>query len=270
MPEKTRGVKDASVMIDSGAGFCGWRRIPKLGWPVNVNCLWIFAQMALETPVNKLPPTVIMLTLLIVGIELVLQLANLGVVGGPKGVGWRLMAMEEYAFSTRVFELTAVQQQWSFDLLKRYVTYPFINAELTQVAFCAALTLALGKFVGEYFGGLKVLVIYLFASIFGALIYGVIVSHNFPLFGGFTPVFGLIGAYTYALWLRLGQAGKNQLLAFRLIGVLLLIQLIFGLIFGSNSAWIAELAGFFAGFGIAILLAPGGWATFLARMRQRA
>jgi len=226
--------------------------------------------MTLENPVNKLPYAVIVLALLILGIELVLQLAELGVVGGPQGVGWRLIAMEDYAFSARVFELTVVQQQWSVDLLKRFVTYPFINAELTQVAFCAALTLALGKFVGEYFGEVKVLVIYLFASIFGALIYGVVVSHNFPLFGGFTPVFGLIGAYTYALWLRLGQAGKNQLLAFRLIGMLLLIQLIFGLIFGSSSAWIAELAGFFAGFGSAVLLAPGGWAAFLVRMRQRA
>jgi len=136
--------------------------------------------MAIEAPVNKLPPMVIALTLLIVGIEALFQLANQG-----------------------VFELVTEQGAYSFDLLKRFVTYPFINNALTQVAFCAALTLALGKFVGEYFGGLRVLIIYVFASIAGAVAYGFFASGTYPLFGGFTPVYGLIGAYTYALWLRL-------------------------------------------------------------------
>ena len=88
-------------------------------------------------------------------------------------------------------------------------------------------------------------------------------------FCNYTPVYGLIGAYTYAIWLRLGQAGENQILAFRLIGVLLFLQLIFGLIFGSNMAWISELTGFFCGFGLSVLLAPGGWTSFVDRMRQR-
>ncbi len=223
-----------------------------------------------ESPVNVIPPIVILLTLVIVGIELVLQLANQGIVGGPQGVGWRLEAVREYGFSGRVFEQVFERGDYSVDMLKRFVTYPFINGALTQVAFCAALTLALGKFVGEYYGGLKVLVVYLFSAICGAVAYGLLSSGTYPLFGGFPPVYGLIGAYTYALWLRLSQAGENQLLAFRLIGVLLLIQLIYGLFFGVVPTWIAELAGFFAGFGISVLLAPGGWAAFLARMRQRA
>jgi len=143
------------------------------------------------------------------------------------------------------------------------------------VAFCAALTLALGKFSAEYYGGLRVLIIYLFASFFGAVAFGLLASGTYPLFGGFTPVYGLIAAYTYALWLRLSEAGENQLLAFRLIGVLLLIQLIFGVVSGflyqvpPPPSWIAELAGFFGGFGISVVLAPGGWASFVARMRQR-
>ena len=231
--------------------------------------------MAIEAPVNKLPPMVIALTLLIVGIEVLFQLADQGIVGGPQGVGWRLKAVNDYAFSARVIELVTEQGAYSFDLLKRFVTYPFINNAPTQVAFCAALTLALGKFVGEYFGGLRVLIIYVFASIIGAVAYGFLASGTYPLFGGFTPVYGLIGAYTYALWLRLSRAGESQLLAFRLIGVLLLIQLIFGVVTGvlyqapPPPTWIAELAGFVGGFGVSVLLAPGGWTSFVARMRQR-
>ncbi|WP_439153927.1 rhomboid family intramembrane serine protease [Yoonia sp.] len=222
-----------------------------------------------ERALNVIPPVVIVLTLLIVAIEAVMQLANQGIIGGPQGVGWRLAAIQEYGFSARVFDRVVAQGDMSFDMLKRFVTYPYINAELTQVAFCAALTLALGKFAGEYYGGTRVLVVYVFATVFGAVAFGLLAQGDYPLFGGFTPVYGLIGAYTYALWLRQAEAGDNQLLAFRLIGFLLGIQLVFGLIFGTTPAWIAELAGFAAGFGISVLLAPGGWAAFVSRMRQR-
>ena len=228
-----------------------------------------------ESPINTIPPVIIALTLLIVGIEAVLQLANQGIIGGPQGVGWRLAAIQEYGFSGAVMERVIERGDYSFDMLKRFVTYPFVNAQLTQVAFCAALTLALGKFTGEYYGGLKVLLIYVLASIVGAVAYGLLAGANYPLFGGFTPVYGLIGAYTYALWLRHAEAGQNQLLAFRLIGFLLAIQLVFGIIFGLISdappppTWIAELSGFVTGFGISILLAPGGWTAMLSRMRQR-
>lgn len=222
-----------------------------------------------ESPFNALHPAVIALTLLILGIEAVFQLANAGIIGGPRGVGWRVAAIEEYGFSAAIFDRVLVHGDYSFDMLKRFVTYPFINVQLTQVAFCAALTLALGKFTAEYYGGVKVMVIYVLTSVVGAMVYGVLVEGTYPLLGGFTPVYGLIGAYTYALWLRLGSAGKNQMLAFRLIGFLLLIQLIFGLIFGTNGGWIAELTGFFAGFTMSVVLAPGGWATLLRRMRER-
>lgn len=229
-----------------------------------------------ESPLNKIPPVVMALTALIIGLECVFQLANAGMIGGPRGVGWRLEAVRDYGFSAEVLDRILVHHDYSFDMLRRFVTYPFINMQLTQVAFCAGLTLALGKFAGEFYGNIRVLFLYLFTSTVGALAYGLLTTGTYPLIGGFTPVYGLIGAYTYVLWLRLGQAGDNQLMAFRLIGVLLLIQLIYGIVFGLIAetppapTWIAELAGFFAGFAISVLLAPGGWTAFLHRMRQRA
>ena len=228
-----------------------------------------------ESPFNTVPPVVVALTLLIIGIELVFQLADAGFVGGVRGVGWRLQAIEDYGFSVAVFDQVFERGNYSLDMLRRFVTYPFVNLELMQVAFCAALTLALGKFTGEYYGGLKVLVIYMVSAIVGAVVFGAAVSNNYPLFGGFTPVYGLIGAFTYALWLRQAQAGQSQLVAFRLIGFLLGIQLLFGVVFGLIAetapppTWIAELSGFAAGFGLSTVLAPGGWAALVAKMRQR-
>jgi membrane associated rhomboid family serine protease len=222
-----------------------------------------------ESPFNALPPVVIALTLLIIVIEVIFQLANAGIIGGPRGVGWRIAAIEEFGFSSVVLDRVLVNGDYSFDMLKRFVTYPFVNVQLTQVAFCAALTLALGKFTAEYYGGVKVLGVYLVTSIVGAVAFGFMVEGRYPLLGGFTPVYGLIGAYTYALWLRLGQTGENQLKAFRLIGFLMGLQLLFGLLFGSGGQWIAELAGFSTGFMLSTVLAPGGWAALLVRLRQR-
>lgn len=228
-----------------------------------------------ESPINALPPLIIVLTLLIVGIEAVFQLANQGIVGGPRGVGWRISAIEQYGFSSVVLDRVLINNDYSFDMLRRFVTYPFINGQLLQVAFCAALTLALGKFTSEYYGSLKVLFLYLVASICGAIAFGLLVDSRVPLYGGFTPVYGLIGAYTYALWLRLGKAGENQIMAFRLIGFLLLLQMIFGIIswffhdVPATPTWIAELTGFFVGFALSSILAPGGWSALLNRIRQR-
>jgi membrane associated rhomboid family serine protease len=222
-----------------------------------------------QSAINDLSPVIIALALLILGTEVVFQLANAGFIGGPRGVGLRFEAINRFGYAPAVLERVLVQGDFSPAILIRFVSYAFINVDLVQVAFCTALTLALGKFATEYFGAMRVLVIYLATTVFGAVVYGVVVAQNLPLLGGFTPVYGLIGAYTYALWVRLGQAGDNQLRAFRMIGILLALQLGFGLVFGGGMAWVAELAGFVAGFLLAIPLAPGGWAAMLRRMRQR-
>lgn len=228
-----------------------------------------------ESAVNALPPVVIALTLLIVGVEAVFQLANAGVIGGPRGVGWRIAAIEEYGYSAAVFDRVWVTGDYSFDMLKRFVAFPFINVQLTQVAFCAALTLALGKFTAETYGQLKMVLIYLICTIAGAVAFGVFVEGRFPLLGGFTPVYGLIGAYTYSLWLSLGEAGENRIMAFRLIGFLLALQLVWGIMAGvlydspSSPTWISELTGFATGFLLATVLAPGGWAALVRRLRER-
>ena len=71
------------------------------------------------------------------------------------------------------------------------------------------------------------------------------------------------------LWVSLGMQGLPQHQAFTLILFLMGIQLVFGLLFGSGLDWIADLAGFVGGFGLAIVTSPGGWALFRAKMRRR-
>jgi membrane associated rhomboid family serine protease len=225
--------------------------------------------MKLESPINAIPPVIIVLALAIVGVEIVFLLAQTGLIGGPEGNDWRRMSATEYGFYPLHLDRIFTLHDYSFGVIKRFVTYPFVNASLTQTAFCAALTLALGKFTAEFYGGAKILVLYVISGICGAVAFGLIAPNNYPLIGGFPPVYGLIGAYTYALWLNLGAMGQNQLKAFRLIAVLLGLQLVFGLIFETGYGWVAELSAFVIGLGLSLLLAPGGWTAFLRRMRTR-
>ena len=85
-----------------------------------------------------------------------------------------------------------------------------------------------------------------------------------PLIGGFPAVYGLIGAFTYILWRSMSLVGANQARAFSLIGVLMGIQLLFGLLFGLNNDWIADLGGFATGFMLSFVVAPGS----LLRLRR--
>jgi membrane associated rhomboid family serine protease len=90
-----------------------------------------------------------------------------------------------------------------------------------------------------------------------------------PLFGGYPAVYGLIGAFTFLLWVNLAAVGANKYRAFSFIGFLLGIQLVFGLFFGGGYEWVADLAGFVCGFLLSFVVSPGGWGRVLAKVRQR-
>ena len=222
-----------------------------------------------ESPVNSLPPVILALFLAIAGIEAVLSLGATGMVGGPGAVGWRLGLLQRFAFSPVVFDYVVQGRQGDLNLLLRFVSYAFLHGSVTHALFAGALLLALGKFVGEAIGQAATLGVLLVATLGGALAFGAFANGTQPLFGCYAAVYGLIGAFTYMLWLRLGQAGENRLQAFRLSGGLMAVQLLFGVLFGANPQWIADVGGFMAGLMAATLLAPGGWAALRARLRAR-
>ena len=225
--------------------------------------------MQSEPAVNPIPPVIIVLCLIVVLVELALTAAGAGIIGGKTGIGWRLAAVQDYAFSPYVLDRVLNYGEWGLELTKRFVTYGFVHGSFINALFAAALLLALGKFVGDVFSAIGVLIVVFGSLIFGAVIFGLFVGGNDALFGLYPAVYGLIGAHTYMIWVVLGARGENQLAAFRLIGFLLGLQLVFGLIFGTSNLWIAELAGFCFGFGASIVVAPGGWTALLSKLRQR-
>ncbi|MEC7761890.1 MAG: rhomboid family intramembrane serine protease [Pseudomonadota bacterium] len=221
-------------------------------------------------PVNPLPPVVLALAAVIAIIELIFLATSSGIVGGPEATGLRLTMIEDYGFYEPLLGWMIENQTIRLQYLMRFVTYPLLQGSFTQAVFVVVFILALGKMVAERMGQWNVLIIFLGASIIGALVYGIVWDTRVPLFGGYPGAYSLIGAFTLILYTRLGETGGRQIQAFGLIGALLAIQFIFGVFFGAGTGWVAEVAGFVSGFFLAALLYPGAWDRIVERIRRRA
>lgn len=222
-----------------------------------------------QPAVNPLPWSVVLIFLGIVGVEGIFAVGQAGLVGGPQAVGWRLSAVEDYGFLPSVFDWMLANNRYDLDLVMRLVTYPFVHGSVLSAAMAVMFVLAMGKFVGEATGPIAVLTVFFGSSIISAVLYGVVATVNYPLIGAFTGAYGLIGAYTFILFVTGGQIGRSGIGAFRLIGFLAGVQLVFGLLFGAAPDWSASIFGFVSGFAIMAALQPGGVAYLIAKIRQR-
>jgi membrane associated rhomboid family serine protease len=222
-----------------------------------------------QSPLNPLPLVVWVLVLPLAAVEITLQLGAAGLAGGATGIGWRNDALQRFALSPEMLDLMLANGQWPADFLMRFLTYPLVHGSLGHAVFAIVFTLALGKMAGEVFSLPAVIAIFVLSAVFGGLVYSLAPGVQQALFGAYPPVYGLIGAFTFILWARLGALHANRYRAFSLIGTLLAIQLVFGVIFGSGPDWIADVAGFVAGFALSFVVAPGGPARMLRLLRQR-
>ena len=220
-------------------------------------------------PINPLPPVVWLLALPVIAMEVAVSLGASGYAGGASGIGWRLDAVQRFGFSPEYLRRMYAAGLWPADGLLRLISYPLVHLSVTHTVWVIVFLLALGKFVGEVFRWWAVLAVVFGATAFAALIYAAVPVVTAPLVGGYPPVYGLIGAFTFILWTNLGRTGGNQMRAFSLIGMLLAVQLVFGLLFGGGTEWIADLAGFGAGFVLSFVVSPGGWSRVKAKLRHR-
>ena len=218
---------------------------------------------------HALPWVVWVICLPMIALEIVLQAGELGIAGGPTAIGWRLQAVETLAFSPPMLREALSTGLWWDEVGKRALAYPLVHYGLIDTAFSVALTLALGKWVAEVMRPAFVLLVFLGASVGGALVYGVLPFTDLALIGGSPGVYGLVGGFTFALWSRLVVRNGPQQSAFVLIVMLMGMQILFRLLFQWQWDWIADLAGFAVGFRLSALLVPGGWQGAMRRLRRR-
>lgn len=222
-----------------------------------------------EAPINPLPAAVWLLALPMIGLEILFSLGAAQMVGGANAIGWRTAAIESYGIWPAYWRQQATAGAFDFELLSRFVTFPFLHINATHAIFAIVILLALGKYVGEVFRSAATLAVYFISGAVGAAVYASLPMIDVPLFGAYPGDYGLIGAFTYLLWVKLAGTGLNQMRAFSMIGFLLAVQLVFGVLFGGGDEWIADIAAFATGFLLSFALAPGGIAKLRDLIRQR-
>lgn len=222
-----------------------------------------------EAPINPLPAAVWLLVLPMIGLEILFSLAAAQMIGGASAIGWRTYAIETYGVWPAYWRQQMEAQAFDFELLSRFVTYPFLHINATHAIFAIVILLALGKYVGEVFRSAATLAVYFISGAVGAVVYASLPMVDLPLFGAYPGDYGLIGAFTYLLWVKLAGTGLNQMRAFSMIGFLLAVQLLFGVLFGGGDEWIADIVAFATGFLLSFALAPGGIAKLRELIRQR-
>ena len=222
------------------------------------------------SPINSLPWLVWLVILAITGIELALWLGGRGLIGGAGAVGWRLEALQRFGFSTSL-------QAWMLDSLRfpalhlvRYPAFSFVHTGPLHAFFVVVLIAALGKAYGEAQGAIRLFLMMFLPAILGAVAFGLILGENESgwLFGGMAMVFGLVGGLTWHRW-HVAEDRGAQIRAFGIIGTLLLARLAVGLMVEVGHGWVAELAAFAIGFGLAAGMGPGRWAQIRARLLER-
>jgi membrane associated rhomboid family serine protease len=221
-------------------------------------------------PLNPLPWIVWVLALPMLAMEVVLSLGAAGVVGAPQAIGWRLQAVERFGLFPELLKYQWETGGLPYGELQRLVSYVLVHGSFTHALFAIVMLLALGKMVAEVFRWWGVLVVFLGSAAVGGAAYGLLVpGMRTQLIGAYPGVYGLIGAFTFLIWTKLALVGANRLRAFSLIGILLAVQLVFGLLFGGSWDWVAEIAGFATGFLLSFVVSPGGFRRVVEMVRQR-
>lgn len=222
------------------------------------------------SPLNPLPGGVWLLVAAMVAVEAVFLAGGAGLVGGPQAIGWRIAAIESYAYSTAIQNWMVETWRFPPHHLLRYVSYSFLHGGATHLVFSLVLIAAMGKTVGEAYGSARFLIAALLPPVLAAVIFGCVLGagSNGWLMGAMPMVFGLVGAFTWIRWRAAGDDRQAKLRAFSLIGILIIARVAFGLLAEAGPAWIAELLAFTIGFGLsALCIAPGSWSNLRARLR---
>ena len=206
------------------------------------------------SPVHPVPPIALILSAPIILIEIVLQLAEAGLVGGPEAIGWRLKLVQEFAFFDTIWEAMLQTRQVQPDWIWRFFTYPFISSGFGEALVGGVIVLGVGTYLGKRFSIPKMLLAFFGPAAVAAVAYGLAGDAPLPLMGPFPAAFGLLGVYSFLLWAKERFAGGSGLGAFRLVGFLLAMHVVRWLIFGHGKAVFAEFIAMVTGLVLSLYI----------------
>jgi rhomboid protease GluP len=198
---------------------------------------------------RPMPRNLLALVLLIVGIELVLQAADLGMVGDQS---LRLRVYVAGAFWSSLFH--GQQPLFSLQPVTMFITHALLHGGILHLAMNMAILLGLGRLVSDRYGERTVLPLFLLSAIAGGATFALLNVSDIPMVGASGAVFGFLGVWTAWDWHRHRAYGvSTRPVVMRGVG-LLLINVVFFFGLGGMVAWEAHLGGYLAGLGFGFWL----------------
>ncbi|MEO0864425.1 MAG: rhomboid family intramembrane serine protease [Pseudomonadota bacterium] len=175
-------------------------------------------------------------------IELMLQAADLGLIGSPL---WRNLAYQNGAFWPGL--LRGWQPNYSAQPLTMFVTYAFLHGGFWHLAGNLLSLGVLAQIAARHVGLGLFLFIYALSALGGALCFALLPLGPQPMVGASGALFGLAAAWQY--WDYAGDQGhrRRRRLA-RGIGALVGLNLVLWVAFGGALAWQTHLGGVLAGW----------------------
>ena len=208
---------------------------------------------------QPLPRTLVALVGGIALVEVILSLADWGVIADP-------------TLRSRVFIAGAFWAQllhgdapiFTAQPVTMFLTHALLHGSMLHMVMNMAILLALGRFAADRYGAGVILPVFLLSAIAGGAVFGVLASGAYPMVGASGAVFGFLGLWIAWDWRRHRRHGISPAPVARRVAVLagLNVLLFFGL--QGMLAWQAHLGGFLAG------LAVGFWLEGRLERRDRA
>jgi len=201
------------------------------------------------------PVALIALAVLVALPELVLILADIGLVGSAR---WRPLAWLYGGLWAGL--LQGWRTNFPGQLVTMFATHAFLHAGPGHMIGNLGALLAVGPPVLARFGTRGFLAVYAAAILGGGVTFGLLSASPAPMVGASGAIFGLVGAWTWMQGADHGRAGAGPgVVAARMLGItagLALLNLVMWLLAEGVLAWETHLGGYLAGLGLAALLAP--------------
>lgn len=194
-------------------------------------------------------PALLWLVGVTVLIELVLQAADLGLIGSLR---WRPLAYQYGAFWAGL--LYDWQPNYAVQPALMFVSYGFLHSGLVHLVSNMIVLLILGHAVIARVGLRGFGMLYLVSTIGGGLGFGLLTSSPQPMVGASGALFGLVGAWNYWTWRDRRAAGAWTWPLWRALLILVLLNFAMWLALSGLLAWETHLGGFVAGWAGAALL----------------
>jgi membrane associated rhomboid family serine protease len=189
-----------------------------------------------------MPRTLLWLTGGIALIEIMLSLADRGILGDPT---LRLRVFEAGAFWPQL--LHGAQPIFSAQPVTMFFSHALLHGGLLHMAMNMTILLAIGRFVSDRYGEGPILPLFAAGAIAGGAVFGLFSREAIPMVGASGAVFAFLGLWIAWDWRR-HRANRVPVrpVATR-VAVLAGLNVVFYFALGGLLAWQAHLGGFLAG-----------------------